>query len=555
MQNYYVFHTTSIIEILGANGWVPLDVGSSRRQDYNTSFLLFKRSRKLSDILLHTAQPNDGISDDIFKRSSAEDTTGIGILYISKQKEVEFQQNIEFFGTIHADEPAGSFPAMGTPISTFAPDPGELDADSGELRLSRFDDFQSLCALRSSEDSLVIGFDSEWYGDETRKMLSWQFALIHGKELLEYVFLKRDFVTAPASKDLWLEIALARILDDLDSPSYKRIRTGSAVEYQYIYDVHPESGAFIEKTTNSWETANNEGRYAYVHGQPTGIPIAALEDDISGFDFNDADWSACKRKRKKGNCSDIQITLVAHATKVDITTLHQKGAYRKEVLRYLTEAGGGVFSMRPIYLDANSVSPSGAWNYYYPIVLHIRDSLCSAPAGNGSLSALGKAIGIPKVKLPDGCKEHMDTLLLENPSLYMDYASRDAVIAMLYTSAVYGINKRQAVTILSAGANVLKTAIASYLGLHSKTDFDRVYRGLQTVSHGMVRNQNRPGFIEARSLEPLNRYAGILQNDASQAYQGGYNSCSDVGFYDVETYDYDLQNAYPSAMCLVPDVD
>ncbi|MBR5185670.1 MAG: hypothetical protein IKW19_05165, partial [Akkermansia sp.] len=28
-----------------------------------------------------------------------------------------------------------------------------------------------------------------------------------------------------------------------------------------------------------------------------------------------------------------------------------------------------------------------------------------------------------------------------------------------------------------------------------------------------------------------------------------------MGYYDIETYDYDLQNAYPSAMCLVPDVD
>jgi hypothetical protein len=78
---------------------------------------------------------------------------------------------------------------------------------------------------------------------------------------------------------------------------------------------------------------------------------------------------------------------------------------------------------------------------------------------------------------------------------------------------------------------------------------------LQVVKRGLVRNPDRAGFIEARSLDPLNRDAGNLQNDASQAYQGGYNSCSDVGYYDIETYDYDLQNAYPTAMCLVPDID
>lgn len=542
--------TDNFEQELFLSNWKQLDVGSSRRRDYNAGLLLYKRTRNLSDVM-HTSVANGGITDDISKKSSITAETDDGISYLFKQKEVDFQENKPILAANSDCEYAGSFLPMGTPTPDVDPDP----AAGAELRLSRFDDFQSLRALRSDEGSLVIGFDSEWYGDDTRKMLSWQFALIHGKQLVEYVFLKRYFADAPASDDLWLELALARILDDLQSPAYKRIRASDVVRYQYIYDIDTATGAFIEKTTTSWDIANSEGKYAYVNGKPTDILVSSIVNDISAFNFGAGDWSTCKRMLRNGALDEVHVTLVSHATKVDITTLYQKGAYRKEILRYLTEAGGSVFSMRPIYMNVNSVAPRGAWNYFYPIVLHIRDSICSAPADASSLAALGDVVGVPKLELPDGSKANMDQVLMKTPALYMDYASRDAVIAMLYTSAVYGINKRQAVTILSAGTNVLKNTMSAYHGVSDTEDFDRVYRGLQVVKRGLVRNPDRAGFIEARSLDPLNRDAGNLQNDASQAYQGGYNSCSDVGYYDIETYDYDLQNAYPSAMCLVPDVD
>ena len=389
--------TDNFEQELFLSNWKQLDVGSSRRRDYNEGLLLYKRTRFLSDVM-HTSITNGGISDDISKKSSIVTKTNDGISYLFKQKEVDFQENKPILAANSDGECVGSFLPMGTPTPDVDPDP----AAGAELRLSRFDDFQSLRALRSDEDSLVIGFDSEWYGDDTRKMLSWQFALIHGKQLVEYVFLKRYFADAPVSDDLWLELALARILDDLQNPAYKRVRASDVVRYQYIYDIDAATGAFIEKTTTSWETANSEGKYAYVNGKPTDILVSSIVNDISAFNFGAGDWSTCKRRLRNGPLDEVHITLVSHATKVDITTLYQKGAYRKEILRYLTEAGGGVFSMRPIYMNINSVAPRGAWQYFYPIVLHIRDSICSAPADASSLAALGDVVGVPKLELPDG---------------------------------------------------------------------------------------------------------------------------------------------------------
>lgn len=94
-----------------------------------------------------------------------------------------------------------------------------------------------------------------------------------------------------------------------------------------------------------------------------------------------------------------------------------------------------------------------------------------------------------------------------------------------------------------------------YLECESTEEFNRVYRGLEKVNHGKYKIQDRPGFVEATSLEPISNDANTIQYFASQGYHGGYNICTEVGHFPFETFDYDLQNAYPTAMCLVPDID
>lgn len=537
------------------NGWEKLDVGSTKRKDYNKHLMLYKRTRNLRDVVNHSDLSNEGICEDILEMSSQAQNTNPEIPNNYLCKPPGNSKVHTDFETILTDEFVGSNPAMGIPTVGLDPDPTMQDIDFCTPKLSQFDNFPSLQALRSNDHSLVIGFDSEYYGDDARKMLCWQFALIDGAKLIEYVFIKRNIVDSPAKQDLWIELALPRILDDLNSPLYPRIRVDKAVQYEYIYDIDPETGSFDIRTTPDWDFAFTQAKYAFVHGKPTDIHIKSIEKDISSFSFDNSEWRRFKRVINNAEHSEIHITLVSHTAKVDISSLYQEGVYRKNLLRYLTEAGGGVFSMRPIYLDARSVYPSSGRNYLYPITLHVRDSLCSSPEGNRTLSALGKVVGVRKVDLPPGSINHMDAVLTENPALFMEYASRDAVIALLYTSAIYGVNKRQAVTILSAGTKLLKESMSSYLGVDNTTGYDRIARGLEVVKHGKIRNADRPGFIESRSLEPINCDAVSLHKDASEAYHGGYNSCSDVGYYSNETYDYDLQNAYPSAMSLVPDVN
>ncbi len=71
------------------------------------------------------------------------------------------------------------------PIDEF----GSNGSDDNLPALSNFEMFPSLQGIRSDKFSLVIGFDTEWFG-EPRQILSWQFAVIWSEELIEFMFIR-----------------------------------------------------------------------------------------------------------------------------------------------------------------------------------------------------------------------------------------------------------------------------------------------------------------------------------------------------------------------------
>ena len=149
-----------------------------------------------------------------------------------------------------------------------------------------------------------------------------------------------------------------------------------------------------------------------------------------------------------------------------------------------------------------------------------------------SLKALGNVVGVPKLELPQETKEDMKGLLEEDPALFMEYASTDSVVTMLYTSALYGYNNTPPVTVTSATAAVMKERMMEEMDCKDTEEFNRKYRGLQRVGHGLLPREDRPGYVESSSLEPVSDKANTVQYYASQAYHGGYNSCSEEWFLD-----------------------
>lgn len=514
-------------------GWQLVDTGATRGTNYCNDLVLYKRRRGLKDVLAQAKSPE--VLDSSENCDEKSDNPGANYQQIHHKS--------GYFATLTAQKEAGSNRSLGEPIVECDPDP------NAELQLSRLSQFESLRSLQGESNSLVIGFDSEWVDAEVdRSMLSWQFALIDGADLVEYVFIKRADLAGDRDSDLCMETALGRILDDLNAP---RMLRSSAYKYECItgYD---SRGRVQTAVYDTYKDAKANAAYCYLNGEPTTMDACNAERNSDST----RRYTPVKRIRDWSSKDNIAITLVSHSAKGDISGFNQTGAYRKDIMRCLTEAQGGLFTTQPILVDVDSLTRRCVSMYIYPVSLSIRDSMCSAPGDAKSLAALGKTIGVPKVEIPPQfSKDRMDTFMEADLPSFLEYASVDAVIALLYTSSIYGINKEQPPTLLSAGTKIIQGLIATELGVESPKAFNAVYRGIQPIVKGKRKRGGKQGFFEEKDFEPINEGSRLLQDIAPLAYHGGYNGCSEVGFYDIETYDYDLQNAYPTAMCLVPDIN
>ena len=492
--------------------WKRYSAGESSEINYNYRFDLYIRRRKLSDLMSK--------NDDILKKSS-------NVLEITNNKNPSKIKGSKELPGMVSNTP------MGNPQKDLTPSP-ILPITRGSENLpvlSGFSNYPSLAAARTESPALVIAFDSEWYymvndGQTYRSILSWQFSLIDGEDLVEYVFIRKS-----EKYGLSLELAVGRILDSLaiEPTDIRQIR-----KYESITGKHEETGEPVTTLFDTNDEAMRNSIQLFPDGKKTRIRY---------------DWSKTQH---------IPVVLLCHAGKVDVSGLDQRRKYSKDILKYCSEVQGGLISLQPTKTYAQSVNPKFARNrntHTYPVSLQLADTMCHAPAGMKSLKALGKTVGWEKVQLDEGDIEHMDQLLMNNPCAYFEYAANDSTVTLLYESALYGYNNKPPVTVTSATAKVMRGVMMNYLGCENTKQFNRKYRGLETVGHGLVPRSDRPGYIESTSLEPISDKANTIQYYASQAYHGGYNASSDIGYFPQITFDYDLQNAYPTAMCLVSDVD
>lgn len=495
------------------SGWRKYSAGETSAIDYNYIFDLYVRRRKLADLVSQ--------NDDILKKSSK-------VIDITNYEKTSKIKGFRAVSSMVSKDP------MGIPQKDLTPSPLlSIVKDREKLPvLSSFSKYPSLEAARPNSPALIIAFDSEWcymVDDDTpdrRFILSWQFSVIDGEDLVEYIFIHKN-----NKYGLSLELALGRILDNL---SFKPTDIRKVRKYEALTGKNSETGDFITSLFSTKDEAVNNSVFLFPNGRKSHVKL---------------DWSTTEH---------IPIVLLCHAGKVDVSGLDQRGKFCKNILKYCSEVQGGLVTLQPTKTYAQSVNPKYAKNrniHMYPLNLQLADTMCHAPSGMKSLKALGKTVGWEKIQLEEGDIEHMDLLLVNNPCVYFEYAANDSTVTLLYESALYGYNNNPPVTVTSATAKVMRGIMMNYLGCKNSKQFDRKYRGLETVGHGLVPRSDRPGYIESTSLEPISDQANTVQYYASQAYHGGYNSSSDIGYFPEITFDYDLQNAYPTAMCLVSDVD
>lgn len=430
-------------------------------------------------------------------------------------------------------------------------------------------DIISIMRMRSEDESLVIGFDTEFYydSDRVRHILSWQFSfIVPGRE--DYV---QEILVFGLDKDRLLPFSfiLNIIIEQFGFFSYFNGSHNKGISYystrRWRVPVKNKRGdikareftsfdeavlnccvpdiALALKSVGPWKRAElvqydtvlgSESRYVHeIDGYPIGY--------INVY--------------TQANKQAVPVTLLCHSGTADITTFDFDLKYEKDMMIRLSQVQGGLVTLESYYLHHPVMSD---FHNFYPVELTVRDTMCFAPAKKRKLENLGETIGVFKLDVPKPfSKDDMFSFMNIDVVCFSEYAINDSCITVLYASGLWGVCHHMPVTVSSASARASVPVIKEHFGLSSEDDkqFNLFYRGLKKVSHGKVPHPHGFGFLENTSLEPYDDDCATLQRFAQNAYKGGYNACTRVGYYDCWTNDFDLENAYPTCMSLVPDVD
>ncbi len=371
----------------------------------------------------------------------------------------------------------------------------------------------SFKVIQSNSMSINIGFDTEFQdyrddSDKNRRVLSLQMTIAVGETLIRYFFLvdpRYQEVTANGGL-IPLKYCLADILDDLKKCYYPDFPLILKRDIQY--------------KEKPWKD----------HESYKVVDFKAMKDSI------------------------LPITIICHTGKADISVF-RRSKYDIDILRKLGEIQGGWMTTEYVYFTAANDKYR---NYYWLVNLCVRDTLGLTPADNRSLKALGNVIHRPKIELPHRVIEHMAAFAVDNPVEYYKYAVNDADIVVSFCAELFQCNHAIPMTLSSAAASAMYASIKAYFGVKKKADYDRIYRGLEMLDEGILPSKDEcMKFLKATRYVPIrdNPDAKLVSEYFEEAYTGGFNASFYLGWITEHTTDFDLQNAYPTAMANIIDID
>ena len=542
--------------------WFKGSLGKGKYTDPNEDFDVFYRIVNTSKIKLNT----DNILKDLGTISNSTPTPnspnahkygifdrGSSGYYDTKdltQTPSCIKSKSEFLGNVEND----GHNDLGDDINSIELGNNNISEPLGDNNISEQDDNNNpmqkcLSSVLSDEIRLTIGYDTEFYYDskhpKVKNVLSWQFAFyLTDKKRIGVVVIvakpkykNRHFIY----KRITINQALGCILDLCTFVQDKKVAYA---------DIRVPAGDWM--VTSPTDVIKDKEGNATVTLNAYSVVKDAADGDITMLDVKHGDGLKSYHN-KYGNYTGknaIKITILCHAGKADLPSFARNDKYTKGWLEKLSEVQGGLVSMNPVFFHPSSKE---YWKFY-PCSVMFRDTMCLAPAGHKKLEDLGEVIGVPKLKLPDGVIEHMDVYYRDHWEDYMEYASYDSIVTVMYASSIFGINKALPVTTSSASASIAKGCIMDYYGVNSVKDFNAVYRGLISVKKGI--EETSYGYSNLSNLEPYNVSVKTIRDFATESYAGGINGCIRTGWlHNGKYYDIDMRNAYLTAMACVPDVD
>ncbi len=334
----------------------------------------------------------------------------------------------------------------------------------------------------------------------------------------------------------------------LDIMNIKRNYSNECFLYSYINKLDVD-GTPIVSITNDYSVAINNGLYAFINNKPTSII------------FNNSE----NQKQYLININKTKYTI--H----DVTILTDMGLKLFSSMTYKSEKHKNfifnknlkcrehsLYTCKPIRTLFSSYHKSGK-NYFYCCNLSIRDISAFNCFGNDSYLTLGKSIGMKlfdysKTKFESNFYKNLQSVIEFSPSMYANFVCDYSHAGLLYMSIIYGVNHPIPATLMKGACAVAKNRIMNELSCFSDDYYNFIYCG---VSKSRNTTSVKGAYYDTKTtLKSINHDCATLNLLAAKSYRGGFNCCFSVDLHhNYQTFDYDLASAYPTAMCLIPNID
>ena len=250
----------------------------------------------------------------------------------------------------------------------------------------------------------------------------------------------------------------------------------------------------------------------------------------------------------------IPVSLICHNGKFDISVFRRSN-YDVDLLRKCAEIQDGCISVEKMRFKAAN---DQYFNYFWLIDLTVRDTLGLTPDEYKSLADLGTVTGIKTIDPPDIAIADKSAYAVHFPVDFYEYAMNSSDIVVAFCSSLFRANHVIPMTLSSAASSSMFDSIKRYFGVTTKREYDRIYRGLEKLEEGIFPDKNeRMRFLRSTRYVPIrdNPDARLVSEYFEEAYAGGFNASFYLGWITDKTTDFDLQNAYPTAMATIIDVD
>ncbi|GAA3294894.1 hypothetical protein GCM10017708_31160 [Arthrobacter citreus] len=379
-----------------------------------------------------------------------------------------------------------------------------------------FGDLSSVRAMGTGRAGIIVGFDTEFTTlAEGRVIDSYQFAV---PDVLDPILMVEIVILPLDGRRISLHAALWQVV----------------------------------KAAGLWHSplvpagVDDRGvRRDLVLSQP---PNAAAKSAAEAWSRDPYDWEARAQALAPWR---VPIVLASHYGSADLTTF-RGGAKVTDHLAHLTSAAGGLVTLLPFRLQRGD----GEGDWWLPLSVSIRDTMGHAPAGQKTLSSLGAACGVQKLDVPQGWISDMTGYRAFDLAAFLEYGINDAVIVVEYLARLWGDGVTPPITLSGGAAAALVSVGSDYLEVQSAADFRLAFAGLvQEDGVEIVDEDDKLSYYAKRSRRPFDGAADQLTSAYAKAYHGGLNACAAPGYYPHPTVDIDAQNAYPTAMALVQDLD